>query len=426
MVAMSARLDRLPDTVFVAVLEDLGGPVSVGRRGMPAEQVVRALVLRQLQGWSFDELAFHLEDSASCRCFCRAPLCGPTPSAGTLKRNVKMVSPGSLELLNAAIVQQGIGDGLESGCCIRGDSTVMETNIHAPTDSTLLWDAIRMLSGMLRDAARLCGEIKVVDHTRAGKRRMMDVYNAEGLDNKRAPYRALYKLTEATVHAAEQASLTLRERAKRSRIGERRTALAGKLEDLTSLAHRVLHQTRRRVFEGKPVASVDKVVSLSEPHTDIILKGKRQPQYGHKVFLASGRSGLILDCDVAIGNRADSREAVATIARVMATTHVAATEVSFDGGYASKDNVEALKALGVQEVAFHKKCGIKVEDMTSTPGIYKRLRNFRAAIEATIGWLKRSFGLRRCLQSGLASFKAHAQAAVIAANLLLLARLDLG
>lgn len=100
-------------------------------------------------------------------------------------------------------------------------------------------------------------------------------------------------------------------------------------------------------------------------------------------------------------------------------------EVSFDGGYASKDNIAELKQLGVQEIAFHRKCGIRVEDMASSQTVYERLRRFRAAIEASIGWLKRAFGLRRCYLSGRASFDAHAKAAVATANLLLLARYDL-
>lgn len=424
--AASARLDRLDESIYAMALQDLGGATRVGRNGMSAEQVLRALVLRQVTQWSFNELAFHLEDSATCQTFCRIGLGGRPPSLGTLKRNIKMVKSETLTAVNQAIARQAMDDGIEDGERVRGDSTVMETNIHSPTDSSLLWDGLRNLSERLSDAKKLCGEIKTANHKRSAKKLIQAIYFAKGVDEKRPHYRSLYKLVETTLSAAENAAVILRQRARRSAVGARREQLAAKLEDLIQLTHRVMRQTRVRVFEGKAVPSAEKIVSISEPHTAIIMKGQYMPEYGHKIFLASGRSGLFLDCYVGEGNTADSRQAVPTIERVAAVMETVAREVSFDGGYASKDNVAALKELGVEEVAFHKKCGIAVEDMVSSPSLYEALRRFRACIEASIGWLKRSFGLRRCLSSGLESFKAHAQAAVLAANLILLARIDLG
>lgn len=423
--AASVRLQRLDQGVYALALEDLGGGTRLGRSGMSAEQVLRALVLRQVTQWSFNELAFHLEDSATCQAFCRFGLGSRTPSVGTLKRNIKMLSAATLNAVNRAIAQQARDDGIEDGARVRGDSTVMETNIHSPTDSSLLWDALRNLTKLLVEAKSLCGDIETVNHKRSAKKLIQAIYFAQGIDKKRPHYRTLYKLTDRTLTAAEDAAVTLRQRARRSAVGVRRTKVAAKLEDLIGLTHRVMRQTRVRVFEGNAVPSSEKIASISEPHTAIIMKGKRRPEYGHKLFLASGSSGLILDCYVGEGNAADSRQAVPTIERVAAVMESVAAEVSFDGGYASKDNVADLKELGVREVAFHKKCGIEVEDMTSSPTLYEALRRFRACIEATIGWLKKSFGLRRCLSSGLESFKAHAQAAVLAANLILLARADL-
>ena len=423
---VSRILDRMERSLFTAVLADLGGLTRVGRAGMTAEQVLRALVVRQIMSWSYDELAFHLEDSTSIRSFCRYGLGRRPPSVGTLKRNIKRVSSATLQRVNAALVQHAQSCGIERGECVRGDSTVMETTIHPPTDSTLLWDGLRKLTKLLRKASTLCGGITFVDHTRSAKIRICAIANARGMDEKRPLYQMLYKHTQSVVHAAEDAALVLRRCTTRSKVGTQRARIADKLETVIGLTHQVLRQTRIRVFDGGAVASAEKLVSLSEPHTDIILKGRRQPQYGHKVFLASGKSGLILDCHVADGNVSDASEAVSTIERVRRAIGTVPTEVSFDGGYASRDNVTALKDLGVREVAFHKKRGIEVEAMTTSERIYKRLRRFRAAIEATIGWLKTAFGLRRCPVRGLESFHAYAQSAVIGANLILLARLSMG
>lgn len=423
--AMSQRLWRIERSVYERVLQDLGGPTAIGREGMSAEQVVRVSVLRELMQWSFEELAFHLQDSACCRAFCSIGLGQKPPSAGTLKRNVKALSAASLQEVHRAVIKQAVDDGVEDGARVRGDSTVTETNIHKPTDSTLLWDVVRKLTGLMVQGQKLVGKLAFVDHRRRAKRRICEIRDAKGLDAKRPLYRDLCADAEATTEAAERAAIVLRQKSTRSKVGQRRAKLAKKLESVISLAHRVLSQTRRRVFEGQNVGASDKIVSLSEPHTDVIVKGPRYPEYGHKVFLASGRSGLILDCHIGDGNPADSGQAVPTIERVADAVGRIADEVSFDGGYASKANIASLKELGVSEVAFHKKCGIHVEEMTSSQSVYERLRRFRAAIEATIGWLKRAFGLRRCYVSGRASFDAHVKSAVIAANLLLLARHDI-
>jgi len=422
---MDQRLRRIDSSVYERVLEDLGGATKIGREGMSAEQVVRVCVLRQLTQWSFNELEFHLHDSGCCRAFCGIGLGIVPPSAGTLKRNLKTLSAGSLEALHHALVQQSIEDGIEMGEAVRGDSTVTETNVHKPTDSRLLWDAVRMLTGLLHKGRALVADLPFVDHRRRAKRRALEIGNAKGMDAKRPLYRDLYEAAEETIHTAERAAIQLQSMNKRSKAGASRFKLAGKLEALIALAYRVLNQTRKRVFNGEAVPASEKLVSLREPHTDLIVKGPRPPEYGHKLFLATGLSGIILDCHVGDGNPADSRQAVPTIQRVTEIMGRPPNEVSFDGGYASKDNIAELKELGVREVAFHKKCGIRVEDMASSQTVYERLRRFRAAIEASIGWLKRSFGLRRCYLSGRASFDAHAKAAVVTANLLLLARYDL-
>lgn len=423
--AMDQRLRRLDPSVYARVLEDLGGATTTGREGMSAEQVVRVAILRQLTQWSFNELEFHLHDSGCCRAFCGIGLGIAPPSAGTLKRNLKTLSARSLETLHHALIRQSIEDGIEVGETVRGDSTVTETNVHKPTDSRLLWDAVRMLTGLLHKGRALVADLPFVDHCRRAKRRALEIGNAKGMDAKRPLYRDLYEATEDTVHTAERAAIQLQSLNKRSKAGARRFELAQKLEALIALAYRVLNQTRKRVFDREAVSASEKLVSLSEPHTDLIVKGPRPPEYGHKLFLASGRSGMILDCYVGDGNPADSRQAVPTIQRVAEIVGRTPDEVSFDGGYASKDNIAELKKLGVKEVAFHKKCGIRVEDMASSQTVYERLRRFRAAIEASIGWLKRTFGLRRCRLSGRAAFDAYVKAGIVTANLLLLARYDL-
>ena len=193
----------------------------------------------------------------------------------------------------------------------------------------------------------------------------------------------------------------------------------------STLVRRVMDQTVRRVLHRETVAAADKVVSLFEPHTDIVRKGGRNTYYGHKVNLATGRSGLVLDAVVESGNPTDSTRCLAMLERHREHYGVAPSHAAFDGGYASRDNLAQAKALGVRHAVFHKKSGLKAEDMTPSSWLYDQLKRFRAGIEAGISYLKRCFGLRRCRWRGLARFKAYVHSAIFTHNLMRLARLRL-
>ena len=180
------------------------------------------------------------------------------------------------------------------------------------------------------------------------------------------------------------------------------------------LVERIIDQTERRVLHGEKVPAADKLVSLFEPHSDIIVKSRRQVSYGHKLNLASGASGLILDVVVEQGNPADAERFVPMVDRQIAIYGRPPRQLAADGGFASTGNLAAAKNKGVEDVAFHKKCGLAITDMVKSRWVYRRLRNFRAGIEAAISCLKRAYGLGRCTWKGLEHFKSYVWAAVVA------------
>ena len=191
---------------------------------------------------------------------------------------------------------------------------------------------------------------------------------------------------------------------------------------LIPLVEQVIDQTTRRVLEGESVSAEDKIVSLFEPHTDIIKKDRRDTFYGHKVCLSVGPSNLITDCLVVKGNPADS-----TLMEQMLNRHDQVygrypLKVALDGGFASKKNLEWAKSKEIKDVCFAKKRGISVERMCRSEYVYNRLRRFRAGIESAISWLKRCFGLDRCTWKSLTSFHSYVWASVVSANLLTMAR----
>jgi transposase, IS5 family len=195
-----------------------------------------------------------------------------------------------------------------------------------------------------------------------------------------------------------------------------------KVDHYRPLIERIIAQTERRVLAGATVPAGDKLVSLFEPHADIIRKG-REVAYGHKLNLTTGPSGLILDLVIESGNPADSERLLAMLERHRALYGQAPRQAAADGSYASRDNLRQAKACGVRDMAFHKKGGLGIEDMVRSRWVYRKLRNFRAGIEADISCLKRVYGLARCTWRGLGHFRAYLWSAVVAYNLALFARL---
>ena len=422
---MSRRLDSLPPEALSQVLADLVRGVSnpdKGRGGMSADLALRALVLKQMTGFSYEALAFHLLDSQTYRSFAGLGLGDKTPSASALQRNIKRVRPETLEAINRMMVASAVDEGIERGRKVRADCTVMASPIHEPSDSSLLWDSVRVLARCLH-RARSFVDVVFTDHTRRAKRRALGILNAKRTKDRTRLYRDLLKVTGKTLHYA----ITAAEALERCMAGDlvddlAAYALAEDIRHFVGLAQRVVEQTRRRVLDGETVPAPEKIVSIFEPHTDIIIKDRRDVLYGHKLCLVSGASNLITDLVIEDGNPADSTLSARTVERQIDVYGRPPRQIAFDGGFASKANVVEIKALGVEDVAFSKRRGIPITDMVRSDRVYRKLRNFRAGIEAGISLLKRCFGVGRCTWRSLESFRAYAWASVLAANLLTLAR----
>jgi IS5 family transposase len=202
-------------------------------------------------------------------------------------------------------------------------------------------------------------------------------------------------------------------------------ALAKKLARALDLLKRVIDQTQRRVLRGEKIPAWEKIVSLFETHTDIIVKSNRDTHYGHKVFLTGGRSNLILDCVIERGNPSDADRFGHILIRHKDQYGQMPRQTAADGGFASKDNLAFAKSNRVKDVVFSKKRGLSVIDMAKSNWVYRRLKNFRAGIEANISTLKRSFGLTRCSWSGWKGFKQYVWSCIVAYNLQVLARIKL-
>lgn len=417
-----AEIDRIllhHPAITERVLQDLQAGVIAdeGRKGMTAEGVLRAALLKQMNSWSYDELCFHLADSTTYRWFAGLGWDEAAPSRSTLQRNIKRITEESWQAINRTLLGYAKDLRVEDGRKVRVDATVTESNIHYPTDSSLLWDAVRVLTRLMGEASERFGVDRFPNRTRRAKRRAMDVLNARRQRKRIKAYRDLLKVTRETVGYAEETALQLEGKA-----DVMAPLSAVEIRHYVALAERVIDQTERRVLHGEQVPAGEKLVSIFEEHTDIIVKDRRDTLYGHKLTLTSGSSGLVLDWVVEDGNPADSTLVVRMIERQKDIYGKVPRQAAFDGGYTSKANLRDAKAAGVGDVSFSKKRGLEVLDMARSHWVYRRLRNFRAGIESWISFLKRCFGLDRCSWRGRAGFPRYVGASIVAANLLTLAR----
>jgi transposase, IS5 family len=294
------------------------GVKETGRHGLPAEAVLRCALLKQHRQLSYEELAFHLEDSASFRAFARLPV-GWCPKKSVLHQTISAIQAASWEAINRALLTDARQEKLETGAMVRFDSTVSEALMHPPTDSSLLWDSVRVMVRLLRQASTLPGGAALTwrNHRRLAKRR------AQAIQFSRKPkktklYRELIAATRATV-------ASLRQAARQLAVSIKAEFWRVEVEHYLPLVERIIDQSERRVLAGEAVPAAEKLVSLFEPHADIIVKGGRDVQYGHKLNLATGKSGLILDAVIEAGNPADAERFLPLLERhVRLLRHAAA------------------------------------------------------------------------------------------------------
>ncbi len=421
--AISNIIDNTP-TICDYVLQDLNkGKIikrRTGARGMSADQVLRAAIVMRLFEFTYEELAFHISDSRCLQRFCRIGFADKGFKKSALNANIKSLSDQTWELIFRDLLGHAEQEGIEKGRKVRIDSTVVESNIHKPFDSVQLFDCVRVLTRLLQKARDNFGA-KVIfsDHQRRAKRRMVGIQYARGEKQRKPRYKDLLKITRKVICYARSAEGILEQL---SSADIRLLGLINEIKHFADLSEQVYDQTYRRVIQGETVPATQKVVSIFEDHTDVIVKDNRDTYYGHKICLTGGASNLILDCVILEGNPADTDLVEQMLDRQQQLYGRYPLKVAMDGGFASKDNLLKAKERKIKDVCFAKKRGLKETDMCRSEYVYKKLRRFRAGIESGISWLKRSFGLTRCTWKGFRSFKCYVLASVVAANLLTMAR----
>jgi IS5 family transposase len=405
---------------------------ATGRNGLDAPQVLRSLTLMRVKNWNYRELRERIADGYTLRQFTQF-FSRPVPQHDAFHRAFGKLTPATLEAINQQVVLAAVALGLENGQKLRTDTTVVETDIHHPTDSTLLWDSVRVLSRLVGRLDKLLprGVRGFTNHRRSARRRMQEIQrmSAQQRHHQLVPkYRQLIRLSRQVVVKARQV-LKQTQNARGHNLMDNLAiqALRKEIQHYCQLGDRVIDQARRRVLEAEQVPSDQKIYSIFESHTDLIKRGKTQKpiEFGHKVFLAESARGLITQYRVLEGNPADEHHVESSLQHHQQTFGQAPELYGADRGFYSPNTLTACQQAGVELICIPQRGGKKTPERAAiekSPA-FKKGQRFRAGIEGRISVLFRGRGMKRCLAQGRQRFELFVGAAVLANNLLRMAAL---
>ena len=421
----------LVEPVRLDLVRGLKNP-GTGRNGMTPEQTLRSLALMRVKNWDYRELRERINDGYTLRNFTQfgGHL---VPKHDAFNRAFNRLTPATLQTINQALIQAAVQLGLEDGKKLRVDTTVAETNIHHPTDATLLWDSVRTITRLVGDLHdKLPNGVKgFTNRTRSARRRMQQLQRMSAQQRQQqqeTKYRELLRITGQVVSNARQAVEPIQGIEGIDVVaGVVIDQLRKEITSYCDLADRVIDQTRRRVIEGEQVPSEQKVYSIFEPHTDLIKRGKAQKpvEFGHKVFLAESAQGLITDYRVLKGNPVDADQVEGSLERHQQTFQHPPEWYAGDRGFYSVANVERCQQAEVDQVCIPQRGGQKTAEQAALERsrAFKKAQRFRVGIEGRISVLFRGRGMKRCRAKGRERFEMLVGAAVLANNLMRIAQL---
>lgn len=409
---LDAILEQRPDLLDI-VAKDItkSNKKSVfGRGDVPSvETIMRAAIYKEIRGLDYRELEYAQEDSRICSLFLKIDELRPY-SFQMYQKYISRISENSLQKLLVELNKLSINQGLEDVKKIRQDSTVVESNIHHPTNNSLVWDCIKTSMNLLEKLSNELPNFHYRNYYKSAKRTYFKINNTKTKDKRLELFKKQLVTFTKTINSLSNAVK------KKSNYNAKSNSLISEMEALIIVCEKIYSQTQRFQILGEKVPNSEKLFSIYEPHTDIIVKGSREIKYGHKIDITGGKSNLILDCIIAEGNISDTKLFQPAIERIIENYNVTPSSCTNDGGYASKANVAFAQEKGIKNIVFNKIVG-SLQNIVSSKNIETRLKKWRSGIEAVISNLKRGFNLRRVNWRGLEHFKSKVLWSVIAYNI---------
>lgn len=427
-----AVIDKLldDDELYKLLKHDFGKryakTLETGRDSSPVEVLLRMLTVKRLYSWTYRQTEWQVRDSLVMRWFCRI-YWEAVPDYSTVDKWSLTLRPETLHAFNERITELAKQLKVTRGRKLRTDGTVVETNIHYPTDSSLLADGVRVLSRTLKRAQAVVGEATdqakqlFRDRSRSAKKQAHRIANAArqrsvaAKAQMKTAYQRLVTVTRATVQQAQTVVTTLK-----TTTSQSVQRLVATFETYLTRVEQALVQAVRRVFQEEVVPASEKLVSLFETHTDIIRRKKpgKETEFGHKVWLDEVDGGIVTRWQVLEGNPAEEEQWASAIDHHIEHFGHPPWQASADRGLYSPDNETYATNKGVHHVILPM-TGRKDDARRhhEQQAWFKRGRRFHAGVEGRISVLKSKHQLARCLDQGEDGFDKWVGWGVIANNL---------
>jgi len=401
-----------------------------GRPGFPAEVVLRLLILKHLRNWSYHVLEREVRANLVYRDFTRVGS-EKVPDAKTMGRWGIALGPAVIQKIHERIVQIAQANEVVQGRKMRVDTTVVESDIHYPTDSSLLGDGVRVLIRTMKKVTKLTGAIgaKLRDRSRSIKQRVWDIARAarsKAPPSQEKMKRAYGKLVQATGRVVGQAKRFSREinnGVKRCTDAVKQVVLEGQrqiLDEMVPRVQQVMRQAKARIFEGD-TRSEGKIVSVFEPSAEVIRKGKagKPTEFGKLVKLQEAENQIVIDYEVYEQRPSDSELLIPAIDAHEAKLGRVPRLVAADGGFYSAKNEAVAKAKGVKRICIPNHASKSAERRREQKKRWFRDgQRWRTGCEGRISVSKRRHGLNRCRYPGDDGMKRWVGLGVIADNLI--------
>jgi IS5 family transposase len=414
--------DRLVEIIQAALVKRCKKSRTRGRPGTPADVILRLLILKHIRDWSFQETAREVRANLVYREFTRIGA-GTVPDDKSISRFSRQIGPQVVEQLHEQVVSIAKENNLIPGRKLCVDTTVVETNIHYPTDSTLLNDGVRVLTRVMKKVTAVAGAVvtPLRDRTRSVKRRILEIVRAsrnkseKGKQKLTAAYRKLLDVSSRVVGQAKKFSAEL--------ANKRRTVLRRakqQLDEMIPRVQQVMRQTRQRVFGGDTRAE-GKIVSVFETETEVIRKGKagKPTEFGKLVKIQEAENQIVTHYEVYDRRPSDSALLTPAIEKHIEQFGHAPIVAAADTGFFSAANEARAEQLGVKRVAVPSQSTKSVaRKQTQKKRWFKKAQAWRTGCEGRISVLKRRHGMNRSRYKGTDGMRRFVGLAVIADNVI--------
>ena len=401
-----------------------------GRRGFSAEVVVRLLVLKHARNWSYAVLEREVRANLIYRKFTRVGF-AKMADAKTMGKWGVAVGPDVIKQIHDRIVSIAKEKGIAQGAKMRADTTVVETNIHYPTDSSLLGDGVRVLTRIMKKVTKIAGEVgvKMRDRTRSVKHRVMEIgraaraKGAQGKEKLNKAYANLLNSTSRVVGQAKRFAQEIIDGTKRATSARGQVALEcfkGEIEQMVPRVRQVIAQTKARIFHGE-TRSEGKIFSLFEPSTENIRKGKagKPNEFGKLIKLQEAENQIVIDYEVYDQRPSDVDLLIPAIEKHEAVLGRTPRLVAADAGFYSAKNEAAAKAKGVKRISIPNRSTKSLErKRVQKKRWFRNGQKWRTGCEGRISVIKRRHGLNRSRYRGVAGMQRWVGLGVIADNLI--------